>query len=76
MLLPSAMTLKVMIPRSLTDELQMSKHIDTSVCALFDGVRFHGEVTKVICHDVHDTPNVCITSSSLMVTNKIIGAMN
>ena len=51
--LPSAMTLKVMIPRSLTDELQMSKHIDTSVCALFDGVRFHGEVTKVIYHDVH-----------------------
>ena len=51
--LPSAMTLKVMIPRSLTDELQMSKHIGTSVCALFDGVRFHGEVTKVIYHDVH-----------------------
>ena len=51
--LPSALTLKVLIPRSLSDEISMSKHIGTKVCSLFDAVRFHGEVTKVIYHDVH-----------------------
>ena len=51
--LPSALTLKVMIPRSLHDKITMSKHIGDRVCAIFDGVRFHGEVTKVIFHDVH-----------------------
>ena len=51
--LPSALTLKVLIPRSLTDEMSMSKHIGTKVCSLFDGVRYHGEVTKVIYHDIH-----------------------
>ena len=51
--LPDAMTLKAMIPRSLHDKLVMSKHIDERVCAFFDGVRFHGVVTKVVFHDVH-----------------------
>ena len=51
--LPSALTLKVMIPRSLHDKITMSKHIGDRVCVIFDGVRFHGEVTKVIFHDVH-----------------------
>ena len=31
----------------------MSKHVGERVCAYFDGVLFHGEVTKVIYHDVH-----------------------
>ena len=31
----------------------MNKHIGTRVCDLFDGERFHGEVTEVIFHDVH-----------------------
>ena len=52
-LLSAPLTLKVLIPRSLSDEISMSKHIGTKVCSLFDGVRFHGEVTKVIYHDVH-----------------------
>ena len=51
--LPSAMMLKVCVPRSLHDKLTMSKHIGDKVCALFDGVLFHGEVTEVIYHDVH-----------------------
>ena len=51
--LPSAITLKVMIPRSLHDKIIMSKHIGDRVCAIFDGVRFHGEVTEVIFHDFH-----------------------
>ena len=51
--LPSALTLKVMISRSLHDKMTMSKHIGEKVCAIFDGVRYHGEVTKVIFHDVH-----------------------
>ena len=37
----------------ISDEISMIKHIGTKVCSLFDGVRFHGEVTKVIYHDVH-----------------------
>ena len=49
----SALTLKVMIPRSFHDKITMSKHIGDRVCVIFDGVRFHGEVTKVIFHDVH-----------------------
>ena len=51
--LPSAMTLKVLIPRSLHDKLTMNKHIGDQVCAVFDGDRYHGEVTKVIFHEVH-----------------------
>ena len=51
--LPSSRQLKVMIPRTLRDELSMSKHIGDRVCALFEGTRFHGEVTEVIFHDIH-----------------------
>ena len=46
---PSSLTLKVMIPHSLHDKMTMSKQ----VCVIFDGSRYHGEVTKVIFHDVH-----------------------
>ena len=46
-------TLKVMRPTSHRDKLQMSKHIGTRVCQLFDGVRHHGEVTELKFHDVH-----------------------
>ena len=51
--LPSVMKLKAMIPRTLKDEMTMSKHIGDRVCAVFQGKRFHGEVTKVIFHDIH-----------------------
>ena len=51
--LPSVMELKVMIPRTLRDELTMSKHIGEKVCCVFEGTRFHGEVTEVIFHDIH-----------------------
>ena len=51
--LPSARTLKVMIPRTLRDEIAMNKHIGDRVCAIFEGARWHGEVTEVIFHDIH-----------------------
>jgi len=31
----------------------MNKHVGEVVCDVFDGERYHGEVTKVIYHDVH-----------------------
>ena len=52
--LPSATVLKVMIPRSLRDQINMNKNVGQKVCCVFeDGNRYHGEVTKVIFHDVH-----------------------
>ena len=51
--LPSARTLKVMIPRTLRDEIAMNKHVGERVCAIFEGTRWHGEVTEVLFHDVH-----------------------
>ena len=52
--LPKASLLKVMIPRSARDKLNMNKNIGMQVCSVFeDDVRYHGEVTKVIYHDIH-----------------------
>ena len=52
--LPSATTLKVMCPRSLKDQLTMNKNVGRTVCCVFeDSNRYHGEVTKVIYHDIH-----------------------
>ena len=52
--LPAAAYLKVMIPRSARDKLTMNKNVGQRVCAVFeDGNRYHGEVTKVIYHDIH-----------------------
>ena len=45
--------LKAMVPKNFEDRLHMSKRIGERVCDLFEGVRYHGEVTKVIFHDVH-----------------------
>ena len=52
-LTPAPTLLKVVILCSLHDKMTMSKHIGEQVCIIFDGVRFHGEVTKVIFRDVH-----------------------
>ena len=51
--LPPDITLKVMRPTSHRDKLQMSKHIGTRVCQLFDEVRYHGEITEIKFHDIH-----------------------
>ena len=51
--LPTALQLSVVIPRTLCDELTMSKHIGTRVCCVFEGERYHGEVDRVIYHDIH-----------------------
>ena len=51
--LSGELKLKAMQPRKLVERLKMNKHIGTRVCDLFDGERFHGEVTEVIFHDVH-----------------------
>jgi len=72
--LPSAMKLKVMIPRTLRDELTMSKHIGEKVCCVFEGTRFRGEVTKVIFHDTH--AQICIVLFTLMVIFVTIGVTN
>ena len=52
--LPSASFLKVMIPRSARDKLTMNKNVGQKVCQVFeDGHRYHGEVTKIIYHEIH-----------------------
>ena len=45
--------LKVMTPRFLQDKLVMNKMLRERVCDVFDGTRFHGEVTQIIFHEVH-----------------------
>ena len=36
------------------DKLQMNSNLGQRVCCVFeDGKRYHGEVTKVIFHDIH-----------------------
>ena len=45
--------LKVTVPKSIRDKLVMHKQIGTRVCEVFEGDRYHGEVTKIIFHDVH-----------------------
>ena len=43
-----------LIPRSTCDKLIMSKDVGQRVCCVFDDDnRYHGEVTKVIYHDIH-----------------------
>ena len=42
-----------MQPKNLDDKLLMNKNIGARVCDLFEGERFHGEVVKVIFHDIH-----------------------
>ena len=52
--LPASSVLKVLIPRSVRDKLQMNSNVGQRVCCVFeDGERYHGEVTKVIFHDIH-----------------------
>ena len=42
-----------MTPVTIRDKLRMNKNVGTVVCDVFDGQRYHGEVTEVIYHDVH-----------------------
>jgi hypothetical protein len=51
--LTGGLQLKVMAPVSIRDKLTMNKNVGVKVCDIFDGERYHGEVTKVIYHDVH-----------------------
>jgi hypothetical protein len=45
--------LKAMAPREFQDKLVMNKMLGVRVCDVFDDTRYHGEVTKVIFHEVH-----------------------
>ena len=58
------------------DELTMSKDIVTKVYAIFDGACYHGEVTKLIFHEVHARYCTCIMCGLMMAMNKTIGVMN
>ena len=51
--LPSTTVLKVMVPRSLRDKFTMNKNVGQIVCCVFDGKRYHGEVTEVKFHEIH-----------------------
>ena len=51
--LSGTLRLKATVPRKLEDRLQMNKHIGLRVCDVFEGERYHGEVTDVIFHDIH-----------------------
>ena len=45
--------LKIMSPATIRDKMTMNKNVGVKVCDVFDGERYHGEVTEVIYHDVH-----------------------
>ena len=51
--LTGALQLKIMAPTQIRDKLTMNKNVGVKVCDIFNGERYHGEVTKVIYHDVH-----------------------
>lgn len=51
--LTDAIQLKAMTPRFLQDKLVMNKMLGERVCDVFDGTRYHGEVTQIIFHEVH-----------------------
>ena len=51
--LPSDLSLKVSVRRSLSDRLRMEKRIGERVCDVFQGERFHGEITEIIFHEIH-----------------------
>ena len=51
--LSEQLKLKAMAPKYLNDKLQMSKMLGVRVCDVFDGTRYHGEVTDVRFHDLH-----------------------
>ena len=52
--LTEEVSLNVYSPRSFRDKMLMEKSIGTAVCEVFaDEKRYHGEVTKVIFHDIH-----------------------
>ena len=42
-----------MEPRKIDDRLHMNKHIGVRVCEVFEGDRYHDEVTDVRFHDIH-----------------------
>ena len=51
--LSGGLKLKITQPRNPKDRLQMHKRIGERVCDVFEGERYHGEVTQVIFHDIH-----------------------
>jgi len=51
--LNDSLRLKIKQPKDLSDKLMMNKRIGERVCDVFEGKRFHGEVVKVIFHDIH-----------------------
>ena len=51
--LPQSIKLKVSVSRSLADQLRMEKRVGDRVCDVFLGKRYHGEVTRIIFHDVY-----------------------
>ena len=53
----------------------MNKHIGERICTVFGGVRYYGEVTKVIFHDVH-TQYMYTYSDGDSEVQKIINVTN
>lgn len=51
--LPSSPKLKVTVPRSIADKLKMVKSVGERVCDVFEGERYHGEVTEIRFHEIH-----------------------
>ena len=51
--LTGELKLKILAPVTIRDKLRMNKQVGETVCDVFDGERYHGEVTKVIYHEVH-----------------------
>ena len=51
--LPNSRVLKASVPRSCQDKLLMNKMLRTRVCEVFEGQRYHGEVTEIRFHEVY-----------------------
>ena len=51
--LTGTIRLRAMESRKIDVRLHMNKHIGVRVCEVFEGDRYHGEVTVVKFHDIH-----------------------
>lgn len=51
--LTGGLQLKITSPSTIRDKMTMNANVGVKVCDIFDGERFHGEVTEVLYHDIH-----------------------
>ena len=68
------LSLKVPTSRSVSDKVKMEKRAGERVCDVFLGERYHGEVDRVIFHEVYAQYMYRVVfEDGDMVTHRIIG---